>query len=432
MTALIASTSFFLLIFLTDVALLPAATVGSALLVAKLWDTVNDPLLGWYLDRTRHRWPLRRWLYVGALPLAVTTAALWFIPSGLPTTARVVWVVAAYLLFDTFFTATQLAFSALSAEATSEYDARTRFVAFGAIGGVLGYGLGASAIDVAKRFVSTPALAYTLGGVAMGVLAAVGLGLAGRYVHPHRPPPPASAPPGRILDALRERPFVMLAVATGASRLGFTMVSVGLPYYAKYHLHDERLAARLVMVLMAVIAVMVPVWRRAGLRGGKAKAYAASLGLVSVVLLASWLVPSGATGLAYVFVALVGVGMAGHWVLPWAILPDVVDDAEASCRWGGSSVPLVSSPTSRRRTRQRWRFAPSSGRCRGCCCWRRCPFSSGFRWTDGRTRRCGRASRAARCARSGRPPSLRRCCAASSPGWRCPSSRCRATRCASG
>lgn len=329
MTALIASTSFFLLIFLTDVALLPAATVGSALLVAKLWDTVNDPLLGWYLDRTRHRWPLRRWLYVGALPLALTTAALWFIPSGLSTTARVVWVVAAYLLFDTFFTATQLAFSALCAEATTEYDARTRFVAFGAIGGVLGYGLGASAIDVAKRFVSTPALAYTLGGVAMGVLAAVGLGLAGRYVRPHRPPPPASAPAGRILDALREKPFVMLAVATGASRLGFTMVSVGLPYYAKYHLHDERLAARLVMVLMVVIAVMVPVWRRAGLRSGKAKAYAASLGLVSVVLLASWLVPAGDTGLAYVLVALVGVGMAGHWVLPWAILPDVVDDAEA-------------------------------------------------------------------------------------------------------
>ena len=43
---------FFLLIFYTDAALLAPAVVGSALLIGKIWDAINDPLFGWVSDRT--------------------------------------------------------------------------------------------------------------------------------------------------------------------------------------------------------------------------------------------------------------------------------------------------------------------------------------------------------------------------------------------
>ena len=43
---------FFLLIFYTDAALLAPAVVGSALLLGKIWDAINDPLFGWVSDRT--------------------------------------------------------------------------------------------------------------------------------------------------------------------------------------------------------------------------------------------------------------------------------------------------------------------------------------------------------------------------------------------
>jgi GPH family glycoside/pentoside/hexuronide:cation symporter len=113
------------------------------------------------------------------------------------------------------------------------------------------------------------------------------------------------------------------------ARIGFTLVSAGLPYFAKYRLHNERLAASLVVVLMGVVVVMVPVWRRIAARRGKAQAYGWSLVVVSLTLASTWWVPQGSMAAAYGAVVLVGIGMAGHWVLPYSILPDVIDWDEA-------------------------------------------------------------------------------------------------------
>ena len=67
---LIAAMSFLLMIFYTDVALVPPAVAGAALLVGKVWDTINDPLFGWMTDRTRSRHGRHRvYLIYGAIPL---------------------------------------------------------------------------------------------------------------------------------------------------------------------------------------------------------------------------------------------------------------------------------------------------------------------------------------------------------------------------
>jgi GPH family glycoside/pentoside/hexuronide:cation symporter len=48
------------------------ALAGSALLIGKIWDAVNDPLFGWISDRTTSRFGKRRvYMIFGALPLRV-------------------------------------------------------------------------------------------------------------------------------------------------------------------------------------------------------------------------------------------------------------------------------------------------------------------------------------------------------------------------
>ena len=46
---------FFFLFFLTDVVELSAGAAGAVVLIGKLWDGVNDPLVGIVSDRTRSR-----------------------------------------------------------------------------------------------------------------------------------------------------------------------------------------------------------------------------------------------------------------------------------------------------------------------------------------------------------------------------------------
>ncbi|MEA5419388.1 MFS transporter [Spirulina sp. CCNP1310] len=46
---------FFWLYFLTNVVGLPPVQAGSVLLIARVWDGVLDPVVGWLSDQTRSR-----------------------------------------------------------------------------------------------------------------------------------------------------------------------------------------------------------------------------------------------------------------------------------------------------------------------------------------------------------------------------------------
>jgi len=50
---------FLQLAFLTNVAGLPAGLAGSVLMVSKIGDAINDPIIGMMSDRTKSRWGRR-------------------------------------------------------------------------------------------------------------------------------------------------------------------------------------------------------------------------------------------------------------------------------------------------------------------------------------------------------------------------------------
>ena len=62
----------FLMSFYTDVFGIAASTVGTIFLVSRLFDAVNDPLMGAIADRTTTRWgKYRPWVLITAVPFAV-------------------------------------------------------------------------------------------------------------------------------------------------------------------------------------------------------------------------------------------------------------------------------------------------------------------------------------------------------------------------
>ena len=64
--------SMFLLYFYTDVFGITAAAAGTMFLVARLWDTANDPIMGMICDRTKTKWgKFRPFLLYGALPFTI-------------------------------------------------------------------------------------------------------------------------------------------------------------------------------------------------------------------------------------------------------------------------------------------------------------------------------------------------------------------------
>ena len=117
---------FYLFIFYTSAAGLPAWMAGLVLMVARLWDAMNDPIVGWLSDHTRTRWgPRLPWIFASALPLGAAMAAMWWLPPG------GIWVkfwvfVAISVIANSLYTCVNLPYSALPAELTESTTLRTQ------------------------------------------------------------------------------------------------------------------------------------------------------------------------------------------------------------------------------------------------------------------------------------------------------------------
>jgi sugar (glycoside-pentoside-hexuronide) transporter len=115
---------FFLAYFYTDVFGISPAHVAGLFLVARVWDAVNDPIMGYLADHTRTRWGrFRPYVFFGALPLNLIMLACFFVPDFSPT-AKVVYAYITYILHGMIFTAVGLPYSSISAVMTQDQQER--------------------------------------------------------------------------------------------------------------------------------------------------------------------------------------------------------------------------------------------------------------------------------------------------------------------
>ncbi|MBL8556783.1 MAG: MFS transporter [Phenylobacterium sp.] len=138
--------SYFLAFFFAQVLGLPAKEVGFAIMLALILDAFVDPIVGQLSDNTRSKWGRRHpWMYGAAIPVAVSYALLWNPPAGLGHAQLLIFLFAAAVLIRSFISCYEIPSAALAAELTTEYDERTRILAyrylFGWVGGLAMYGL---------------------------------------------------------------------------------------------------------------------------------------------------------------------------------------------------------------------------------------------------------------------------------------------------
>lgn len=120
--------SGYLLIFYTDVLKVPAAAVGTMFLIAKIWDAINDPLMGSFADKTRTKWgKMRPYLFVSPIPIAIITILLFYCPD-LSVQGRTIYMYVTYILWGMIYTVGDVPFWSMSAVMTPHPQERTNLL----------------------------------------------------------------------------------------------------------------------------------------------------------------------------------------------------------------------------------------------------------------------------------------------------------------
>jgi GPH family glycoside/pentoside/hexuronide:cation symporter len=322
---------FFLLIFYTDGALIAPALAGSALLIGKIWDAVNDPLFGWISDRTTSRFGKRRvYMIFGALPLALTVMLLWFVPGGLTDTWVFVWIVGSFVIFDTLMTLTSVPYYALTAELTQDYDERASLTTFRMILGVPAYLVGAAITPVIVGLFAIKRTGYGAVGILYGLIAAAVLWIAAAGLKERRDMSESKSetPPLRaFLTTFRNRPFVRLIAAYLIANVAFALIQTLLAFFLIYQLRmDQKTQVPIVMFLLLVsIGVFLFPWKMLSDRLNKGPAYALGLAIGGLAVAFTFLLPHEQTPWIYLIAVVAGIGFSANWVFPWAMVPDVVE-----------------------------------------------------------------------------------------------------------
>lgn len=247
----------FLMFAFTDLlGILPAA-VGMLLLLARMFDAVNDPLMGYVVERTRTRWgKFRPWLLISPLPLGLLTVAMFHNP-GLPPTQTLIYAYVIYFAWTIIYTLTDVPIWSLTATMSRNVQERSRVVSIARVGSILGIGVAAIFVPVVAQMISPDSKqeGYFFAVLLFVCIAVPALSLAFFGVREQVTPTKEKHTLRQQAIWLRDnRPLQLLVVS---SLLGFMSVSGAtiVPYYAEYVLGNIGLIGPLMGALIAGVIV---------------------------------------------------------------------------------------------------------------------------------------------------------------------------------
>jgi GPH family glycoside/pentoside/hexuronide:cation symporter len=355
-------------IFLTDVIGIPARYAAGVFLVGRIWDFVNDPLMGYISDRTRTRWGRRRpFLLFGFLPYGIAYAMLWVNYTNWDLFASVQQIIArnaaseeaafgitgliffsvAYILYEALATLVYMPYFALTPELTLDYDERTDLTSyrmfFSILSGLVGF-------VVPFLFIkeTTPENAPTVLAVMIAFATVSALPLLLTFFGTREREEFIQQSQEGLISSLkaafRNKTFVFTMFIFLFTWAAINLVQSMLLFFVKYRLGRESDFDLIAAAVFVTAMLTLPIWEWLSRKFDKRRAYIFGMVFLSVVL--TWLAfvnPDAGIGLILTLCVLAGIGVAAVHVLPWAMIPDAVevDQLETGNRHEGMYYSLV-------------------------------------------------------------------------------------------
>ncbi|XP_072273717.1 sodium-dependent lysophosphatidylcholine symporter 1 isoform X2 [Pyxicephalus adspersus] len=346
---------FFLQMYLLDVVQMSPFNASIILFTGRIWDAITDPLVGFFVSKSSWT-PLGRllpWVMLSTPFAVICYFLIWFVPEI--SNGQLVWYLTFYCLFQTLVTCFHVPYSALTmfiSKEQSDRDSATGYrMTVEVLGTVLGTAIQGQIVGPADTCVthslqntplnSTEApeqhvslastrVAYMIAaGVicAIYILCAVILSLGVREKRDSyelMSEQSVSFWQGLKL-VMSHRPYIKLITGFLFTSLAFMLLEGNFALFLKYTLQLRNDYQNVLLVIMISATLTVPFWQWFLTRFGKKTAVYFGISSVIPFLVLAGLVKINLI-VTYVVAVAAGLSVAAAYLLPWSMLPDVIDD----------------------------------------------------------------------------------------------------------
>lgn len=301
------------------------AATGTALLIARIFDVISDPLAGIVSDRLKLPWGRRKpWIIPGAIAAGLALYQLFSPPAGVGFNYLLTWAVVLYV----GWTFISVPYNAWGAELSDTYDGRTRITtareAFTVIGilvaSITPFLLSSMELDDTASRQGIVWIAIMFGTPALIFLV---------LLVPERPRPPSHKPyfsRSSLRAIAKNGLFMRLLAAWFLNGFANGLPAILLPLYLKHVLDVPHLTRDLlVFIYFAAAVVALPFCLRLSKRFSKHQSWCIIMSFASLTFLFVPLLGAGDVVPFAIICAITGAALGADLALPPAMQADVID-----------------------------------------------------------------------------------------------------------
>ena len=332
------------------------AMASTIMMIAKIWDAITDPLMGFISDNARLKWGRRKpFIVAGGIALIIAMTLLFAPVSGdISTPAFTAYVLIFYIVWNTASTLSQVPYTSLSSDISPSFkernNANTVKLVFSALASGIAYVVPLVLIEALTNKDGylgifphiSPVVFWILMIAIFGTLFGGGLILCGIFTKERiKPTTPKTKFNFKIfinnyVEPYKNKSYRWHIVMYVTAFMCMDMISALAVYYATdvwhgYTLFGMNMSSMFIVApLMVAAVVMFPLARV--LMDKKSKQFAFRMGLPFYIIggiMMAVMDPTWAPPILVPIVAfMMGLGFGGAQMMPWIIFPDTVDVAE--------------------------------------------------------------------------------------------------------
>lgn len=322
---------FWALTYLTDTVYLAPALAGIAVMVAKIWDAITDPIVGYFSDHTRSRWGRRRpYLLFGAVPFGISVYVFFTKPPFIGQTTLFWWALLVLCLVNTAMTLVNIPYSALTPELTADYNEQTSLNAYRFLFAGIGTMLGAVIVMPIVTAAPSKAAGFSMAGAVIGAVIVVTTLITFFSVREAAPPVKQTEQRAESFfsvygSVFKNRAYLVLLLIFTLHITAINFLQGMVVYYLKYIYRAEAFASTVMAVLLIAALISIPLAAQCANRFGKHVSYRIGLGVIGIAAMVIFFAGHkiGTAALTVLF-GCAGVGVGFAFATPWAMLPDAI------------------------------------------------------------------------------------------------------------